>query len=128
MFKNAHTFSSFSTDNIEKAKEFYGDILGLEIKEDKEMGLLGIHLKNGGEIMIYPKNDHTPATFTVLNFNVDDIEKSVDELTSKGVKFEQYHQEGLTTNEKGISRSEYGPTAVAWFKDNAGNIISVIQE
>lgn len=128
MFKDKKAFSSFSVDDIKKAKEFYSKILGLEAKEDPEMqGMLTLHLKDGNNVMLYLKPNHVPATFTVLNFHVDDVEKTVDELTSKGVKFEIYSDPGIKTNEKGISSSSGGPT-IAWFKDPAGNILSILKE
>lgn len=125
MFKDAKVFSSFSVDDTEKAKQFYGNVLGLEVVEDPHMqGLLKLHLATGGIVMIYPRDNHVPATYTVLNIPVEDIEKVVDELTKKGVKFQQYTGE-LQTDEKGIARG-MGPT-IAWFTDPAGNIISVIE-
>ncbi len=123
MLKDTNTFSSFSVDNIDKAREFYGKALGLEVKDDT-MGLLSLNLKGGNTIMIYPKPDHTPATFTILNFPVDNIEEAVDELASHGVRFLQYDGE-IKTDEKGISRGE-GPN-IAWFNDPAGNILSVLE-
>lgn len=127
MFKNSKAFSGFSVDDLSKAKQFYGQTLGLEVKEDTNMGVLGLHIVTGAEILIYPKGGaHKPATFTVLNFPVEDIEKAVDELNARGVRFEQYEGD-LKTDEKGIFRGETGPT-IAWFKDPAGNILSVIEE
>lgn len=126
MFKNSKVFSSFSVNDIQKAKEFYGNTLGVEVK-DNPMGVIELHLANGNEIMLYPKPNHEPATFTVLNFIVNDIEKAVDELSAKDVKFEQYKEKDLETDEKGISKNPDGPK-IAWFKDPAGNILSVIQE
>ena len=127
MFKNTKAFSSFSVNDIQKAKEFYGNILGVEVK-DNPMGLIELHI-GGTNIMVYPKPDHEPATFTVLNFPVNDIDGTVDELIAKGIVFEQYKGE-IQTNEKGIFRStdiSKGPS-IAWFKDPAGNIISVIEQ
>jgi catechol 2,3-dioxygenase-like lactoylglutathione lyase family enzyme len=125
MFKNAKLFSSYSTDDLDKAKAFYREILGLEVVELKEMGLLNLKSPDGGNVMIYPKGtDHKPATFTVLNIQVEDINVAVDELTKKGVTFEHY--EGFEQDEKGISRD--GGVSIAWFKDPAGNILSVLQE
>jgi catechol 2,3-dioxygenase-like lactoylglutathione lyase family enzyme len=121
MFRNSHAFSGFSTNDITKAKAFYGETLGLEITE--EMGLLSLHLAGGGRVIIYPKDDHEPASFTVLNFPVDDIDGAVDQLTAAGVEFERY--EGLGQDERGIAR-QY-PPPIAWFKDPAGNILSVLQ-
>lgn len=125
MFKNSKAFSSFSTDNLEEAKEFYSNVLGLEVSHDTKMDILSLHLANGSEVTIYPKENHSPATFTVLNFIVDDIDKAVDALTEKGIEFEQYTGE-IQTDEKGISKG--GGVSIAWFKDPAGNILSILQE
>ena len=128
MFKQSKTFSSYSVDDIQKAKKFYSETLGLTVK-DNPMGLIELHLKGNNPIIIYPKPDHVPATFTVLNFPVDDIEKVVDNLIAKGVVFEQYEGE-IKTDEKGILRGKdknLGPD-IAWFKDPAGNILSVLQK
>jgi predicted enzyme related to lactoylglutathione lyase len=126
MLKNAKTFSSFSVDDLEEARKFYGKTLGLKVEDAKEMEILWLHLE-GSKIMVYPKPNHEPATFTVLNFVVDDVEKTVDSLTEKGIKFEQYDMKWIKTDEKGISHGgDKGPT-IAWFKDPAGNIISVLQ-
>ncbi len=124
MFKHTKAFSSFSVRDIQEAKEFYGSLLGLEIV-DNPMGLIELHI-SGNNIMVYPKPNHEPATFTILNFPVDDVEKTVDELTAKGVVFEQYGGE-FKTNEKGISISPVGPK-IAWFKDPSGNILSVLEK
>ena len=124
MLKNTKTFSSFSVNDVGEAKEFYGRTLGLNV-EDGDMGTLALRLARGAEILIYPKGaDHTPASFTILNFQVDDVEQTVDELRSRGVQFERYEGE-LQTDEKGIFR-DGGPT-IAWFKDPSGNILSVIE-
>ena len=125
MLKNSKAFSSFSAADLSKSKDFYQDVLGLDI-EETEMGILSIHLSGGGEVIIYPKPDHIPAAFTVLNFPVEDIDQAVDELISKGVVFEQYTGE-IQTDEKGICRLGDGPF-IAWFKDPAGNILSILQE
>lgn len=118
-------FSSFSVNDLQKAKSFYKDILGVQVVETPlPMNILTLKLEGEQTVMIYPKPDHEPATFTVLNLVVDDVDKTVDELTSKGVKFEQYTGE-MKTDEKGIMRGN-GPT-IAWFKDPAGNILSIIQ-
>ncbi len=123
MLKNSKSFSGYSVDNIAKATEFYGEILGLEVKENP-MGHLELHLKDGNTVLIYPKANHEPATYTVLNFQVEDIDETVDELLEKGVKMEQYTGE-IATDEKGICRG--GEPLIAWFKDPAGNILSVLQ-
>ena len=128
MFKNTPAFSGYSANDIDAAKKFYGETLGLEI-ESGEMGILTLKLAGGGEVIIYPKHDHEPATFTVLNFKVDNIDTAVDELTAKGVTFERYDMHGAQPDEKGIYRmSESGHAPdIAWFKDPAGNILSVLQ-
>lgn len=128
MFKDAHVFSSFSVDNLDKAKQFYSETLGLGVEEEKQMGLLNVKLADGGHIMVYPKDNHQPATFTVLNFPVKDVDVAVDELTGKGVKFERY--DGFNQDEKGIARPSVenpGPN-IAWFKDPAGNVLAVLDE
>ena len=109
--------------DLEKAKEFYGRTLGLKVSESN--GLLALHLAGGNNILIYPKANHTPATFTVLDFPVDDVDQAVDQLTKRGVRFEIYDLPDLKTDKKGIMRGN-GPT-IAWFKDPAGNILSVIE-
>ncbi|GAB3914057.1 VOC family protein [Mucilaginibacter boryungensis] len=127
MFKDTKAFSGFSVDDIEKAAQFYGETLGLEITR-KEMGvtLLGIKIAgNENNIMVYPKPNHEPATYTILNFPVDDVEKAVDALAAKGVQFEHYDYDQLKTDAKGIARGNGGPV-IAWFKDPAGNILSVL--
>jgi catechol 2,3-dioxygenase-like lactoylglutathione lyase family enzyme len=123
MFKDIKAFSSFSVDDLQRAKEFYGRTLGLEVSQSHR--LLQLHLAGGSTVLIYPKNDHTPATFTILNFPVGDIEQAVDDLRSRGVRFEIYDGD-LKTDEKGIFRGE-GPN-IAWFKDPAGNILSVLED
>ena len=123
MFKDAKAFSGFSVDDLQRAKEFYGKVLGLELRDTPEG--LDIHLGGGGRLFVYGKPNHEPATFTVLNFIVDDIEKAVAELKGRGVKFEHYDLPGIQTDERGIARGR-GPT-IAWFKDPAGNILSVIE-
>lgn len=127
MLKESKAFSSFSVDDLKKAKEFYGQKLGLEVSETNEG--LGLQIASGSKIFIYPKANHTPATFTVLNFPVDDIEQAVDELSGRGVRFESYEGE-LKTDKKGIFRGAArgeGPN-IAWFKDPAGNILSVLEQ
>ena len=121
IIKADKAFAGFSTNDIARAKEFYGETLGLEVTE--ENGMLTLHL-GGANVLIYPKDDHEPATFTVLNLPVDDIDAAVDELTSRGVQFERY--EGQPQDDRGIMR-EWGPP-IAWFRDPAGNILSVIQQ
>jgi predicted enzyme related to lactoylglutathione lyase len=124
MFKQSKAFSSFSVNDLQKAKEFYENILGLETK-DNPMGLFELHIDSSNDIMVYPKPNHEPATYTILNFPVDDIEKTVDDLIAKGIVFEQYGGE-IKTDAKGICRDPRGPK-IAWFKDPAGNILSVLE-
>ena len=124
MFKNNKAFSSFSVNNIQKANEFYSKTLGVEVSE--EHGLLNLQTANGARVIIYPKPNHTPATFTVLNFPVKNVEEAVDELFRRGVRFEKYDDENIKTDEKGIFRG--GGPLIAWFKDPAGNILSVIEQ
>jgi catechol 2,3-dioxygenase-like lactoylglutathione lyase family enzyme len=121
MFTDTKAFSGFSVADVAKAREFYGDTLGLKTSE--ENGLLTLHLAGDRDVVVYPKPNHTPATYTVLNFPVDDIDKVVDELTSRGVRFERY--DGLEQDEKGIHRT--GGPLIAWFTDPAGNVLSVLQ-
>lgn len=123
MLKTSRAFSGFSANDIGKAREFYGRTLGLDISEDH--GILSLHLGGGADVLIYPKAAHTPATFTVLNFPVENVDHAVDELGKRGVRFEIYDDPGFKTDAKGISRNNGGPT-IAWFKDPAGNILSVI--
>ena len=125
MFKDTKAFSGFSVDDIAKAKAFYGDTLGLNVSEDN--GMLTLHIAGGANILVYPKGDqHMPSTFTLLNFPVDDIDKAVDELTRRGVRFEHYDTPEMKTDEKGIARGNGGPN-IAWFKDPAGNFLSVLE-
>jgi len=130
MFIDKKAFSSFSVNDIDKAKEFYQDTLGLNANTI-EMGggysMLELDVTGGTKVMIYPKPNHTPASFTVLNFPVDDLDKTVDELTAKGVKFEQYDMGDMKTDEKGIVRGNGMGPDIAWFADPAGNIISVLK-
>jgi predicted enzyme related to lactoylglutathione lyase len=123
MFKDTKAFSSFSVKDIAAAKAFYGEKLGLVVSEP--MGQLSLALAGGGTVFVYAKPDHTPATFTILNFPVADIDQAVAELTRRGITFELYPE--LGTDAKGISRAEGGPF-IAWFKDPAGNILSVLQQ
>ena len=124
MFENTKAFSGFSVDDVQRAKEFYGETLGLKVSE--EHGLLFLHIAGGRDTLVYPKPDHVPATFTILNFPVDDIEKAVDELSARGVRFERYPGTEMETDEKGIFRG--GGPLIAWFKDPAGNVLSVLQD
>ncbi len=125
MFGSSHAFSGFSVDDLDAAKAFYGGVLGLKVEENP-MGLLDVHLATGGLVIIYPKDTHVPATYTVLNFPVDDIDKAVDALVAAGVTFERY--DGMEHDAKGVSRglaAGMGPD-IAWFTDPAGNILSVL--
>jgi catechol 2,3-dioxygenase-like lactoylglutathione lyase family enzyme len=125
MFGNTKAYSGFAVDDIQKAREFYGETLGLNTSVlDQENGLISLHLAGDRETLVYQKPDFTPATYTILNFPVDDIDEAVDELAARGVSFERY--DGFEQDEKGIARGN-GPQ-IAWFKDPAGNILSVLQE
>ncbi|MER6711727.1 MULTISPECIES: VOC family protein [unclassified Streptomyces] len=122
MFGETKAYSGFSVDDIDAARSFYGDTLGLRVSEDN--GMLFLHIAGDRDILVYPKPDHAPATYTVLNFPVDDIEAAVDELGRRGVRFERYDQ--FEVDEKGIFRG--GGPLIAWFTDPAGNVLSVLQE
>ena len=121
-FKNANAFSSFSVNDIEEAKRFYGETLELEVSETEEG--INLHLKGGNDVFVYPKPDHSPATFTVLNFIVDKVEQAVDELTKLGVGFQIYKEGELKTDNKGFF---HGTPKIAWFKDPSGNFLSVLE-
>jgi len=123
MLEKSKAFSGFSVNDIQKAKEFYGRTLGLEVSESN--GLLNLRLAGGTAVLIYPKPNHVPATFTVLNFPVDSVDKAVDELMKRGVRFQIYSEPDLKTDERGIFRG--GGPVIAWFKDPAGNILSVLE-
>ena len=121
MFENTQAFSGFSVDDIAQARQFYGETLGLKLSE--ENGMLTLHIAGGGKILIYPKPGHVPATFTILNFPVADVEQVVDQLTARGVRFERY--DNMPQDDKGIMRG-HGPD-IAWFTDPAGNVLSVLK-
>ena len=123
MLENSKAFSGFAAGDLEKVREFYTKTLGLKVT--KEHGLLTLHLAGGNNVLIYPKSNHVPATFTVLNFPVDDVDLAVEELSKRGVRFEKYNGPEIKTDEKGIMRGN-GPT-IAWFKDPGGNILSVLE-
>ena len=126
MLADSKAFSGFAVDDLQQARQFYGETLGLKTSE--QHGLLTLHLAGGRDTLVYPKEDHTPATYTILNFPVDEIDRTVDELAGRGVRFERY--DGLGQDEKGIARgiaAGMGPD-IAWFKDPAGNILSVLHE
>jgi predicted enzyme related to lactoylglutathione lyase len=122
MFENTKAFSGFAVNDLEAAKKFYGEVLGLKTSE--RYGLLTLHLAGGRDTLVYPKPDHSPATYTILNFAVDDIDAAVDELISRGVELVKY--DGLGQDDKGINRA--GGPYIAWFNDPAGNILAVLQE
>lgn len=123
MFANTKAFSGFAVNDLAKARDFYERTLGLKVSEAN--GLLTLHLAGGRDTLVYPKPDFTPATYTILNFPVDDIDEAVDALVARGVRFARY--DGFNQDEKGISREEGGPY-IAWFTDPAGNILSVLEE
>ena len=125
MFANTRAYSGFAVDDVEKAREFYGETLGIKTSVmSEENGLMSLDLAGDRTTLVYQKPDFVPATYTILNFPVDDIDKAVDELAARGVRCERY--DGFEQDEKGIARGP-GP-AIAWFKDPAGNILSVLQE
>jgi predicted enzyme related to lactoylglutathione lyase len=125
MFESTKAFSGFAVDDMQKAREFYGETLGLKTSLiDDENGPMWLHLAGERDTLIYPKPDFTPATYTILNFAVEDVDKAVDELAARGVRFERY--DGFEQDEKGIFRG--GGPLIAWFTDPAGNILSVIHE
>lgn len=130
MLKSSKAFSGFSVDDIKKAKKFYGETLGIKVTEQdmgEEYMTLTLHIDGTNGIFVYPKPNHTPATFTILNFPVDDIEKTVDELKKHGIEFEQYDEKYIKTDEKGIARGDGNSPDIAWFKDPAGNILSILK-
>jgi extradiol dioxygenase family protein len=121
-FRNTKAFSSFSVKDLDEAKRFYGQTLGLEVSESDE-GLI-LQTKGGIDVFIYPKPDHTPATFTILNFVVDDVDRAVDELTKRGIRFQIYDKRELKTDDRGVFQ---GKPKIAWFKDPAGNFLSILE-
>ncbi len=123
MFRETKAFSGFAVPDVAAAKAFYGEVLGLDVTEAN--GMLTLHLAGDRDTIVYPKPDHVPATYTILNFPVDDIEAAVDGLTAKGVEFQRYEGEDFATDAKGIMRQ--GGPLIAWFTDPAGNILSVLQ-
>lgn len=123
MFRDTSAFSSFAVDDVPRAAQFYGETLGLEVSD--ENGMLTLALAGGGRVLIYPKPDHVPASHTVLNFAVDDVEKAVDGLIEKGITFERYEEMGHDFDAKGIFRG--GGPLIAWFLDPAGNTLAVLQ-
>ena len=124
MFRKSRAFSSFAVNDVEAARKFYAQTLGLEVSDVPGMkGLLQLNLAGGAKVMVYPKPDHTPATYTVLNFPVADVGAAVDKLTAAGVAFEHY--DGFNQDERGIMRDQGPP--IAWFKDPAGNVLAVLE-
>jgi predicted enzyme related to lactoylglutathione lyase len=125
MLESSKAYSGFAVDDLERARDFYAETLGLNVEVlDEENGLMSLHIAGDRDTLVYRKPDFTPATYTILNFPVDEIDDAVDELASRGVRFETY--DGFEQDEKGIARGP-GPS-IAWFKDPAGNILSVLQE
>ena len=124
MLKESKAFSTFSVSDTERARDFYASVLGLDVSERN--GILELQLGGGARVFVYPKENHQPATFTVLNFPVEDIDRAVDELTGRGIVFERYEDLGFNQDEKGVMRDQ-GPS-IAWFKDPAGNVLAVIEE
>jgi len=130
MFKAVAAFSGFSVKDTKEAKDFYSNSLGLKVEDDKEEGALDLYLPDGTKVFVYPKENHEPATYTVLNLVVENIDESVEALAAKGVTFEQYDFPGFKTDEKGVLRGldvDKGPS-IAWFKDPSGNIFSILQD
>ena len=125
LLKESRAFSGFAVPDLDAAKTFYGETLGLDVTAGS-MGVLELHLAGGNHVLIYPKADHEPASYTMLNFPVANVERTVDELTARGVRFEHYDMPQLKTDAKGICRDPRGPV-IAWFKDPAGNILSVLE-
>lgn len=123
MLADSKAFSSFSVHDVSQARRFYADTLGLRVSEDN--GMLTLHLAGDRDILVYPKDDHAPASFTILNFPVDDVEAAVDELTTRGVSFERYPDMEADMDEKGVFHG--GGPLIAWFTDPVGNVLSVIQ-
>ncbi|WP_374948483.1 VOC family protein [Mucilaginibacter sp.] len=131
MLKDSNAFGSFSANDIDKAQQFYAEALGLTVEKNEQMGnILTVHTAGGAHFIIYPKPNHNPAEFTVYNFLVPNIDDAVNALKGKGVTFESYDSEYLKTDENNISRGDggQGGPSIAWFKDPAGNILSVIEE
>ena len=125
MFNHAKPFSGFSVNDVQAAKRFYHETLGLDVS-DAPMGTLELRIDDDTKVLVYEKPNHTPSTFTILNFPVDDIDRAVDELTDRGVRFEVYQEGELKTDPKGIHRD--GGPKIAWFKDPAGNFLSVLED
>ena len=127
IFTKAPLFASFAVKDLDPARQFYGGTLGLDVRDDKEMGIFAIHAPDNSRVMVYPKPDHKPANFTVLNLQVRNIDEAVDALKSAGVKFEHYDTADMKTDAKGVVRGEKGGPSIAWFQDPSGNIVSVLE-
>jgi predicted enzyme related to lactoylglutathione lyase len=125
MLAEAKAFSSFAVDDIDTARRFYGETLGVEVEDVPPHGLLSLKVGDGPGVMVYPKEDHEPAVFTVLNFPVDDVDAAVAELEGRGVRFERYEGTAMETDERGVFRG--GGPLIAWFTDPAGNVLSVVE-
>jgi len=125
MFENRNVFGGFAVKDTDKAKSFYADTLGLEVRDGEQPGILEIHGTGGSAVLVYPKPDHKPANFTVLNIDVADIDRAVGDLEKAGVRMERYDEDPIKTDENGILRG--GGMAIAWFKDPFGNIVSIIE-
>lgn len=127
IFGGAPVFASFAVKDLDPTRQFYGRTLGLDVRDDKEMGILEIHGPDQSHVLVYPKPDHKPAVFTVLNLQVRDIDEAVDALTSAGVKFEHYDTADIKTDAKGVARGDKQGPSIAWFRDPSGNIVSVLE-
>ena len=127
IFTKAPVFASFAVKDLDPARQFYGQTLGLDVREDKQMGILEIHSPDKSHVLVYPKPDHQPAVFTVLNLQVRDIDEAVDALTSTGLKFERYNTPDIKTDAKGVARGDKQGPSIAWFRDPSGNIVSVLE-
>ena len=127
IFTKAPVFGSFAVKDLDSARQFYGRTLGLNVRDDKQMGIFEIQSPDKSHVLVYPKPDHQPATFTVLNLQVRDIDEAVDSLTAAGVKFERYNTPDIKTDAKGVARGDKQGPSIAWFRDPSGNIVSVLE-
>ena len=127
IFTKAPVFASFAVKDLDRARQFYASTLGLDVREDKQMGTFEIHSPDKSHVLVYPKPDHQPAVFTVLNLQVRDIDEAVDALTSAGVTFERYNTPDMKTDAKGVVRGDNNGPSIAWFRDPSGNIVSVLE-
>jgi catechol 2,3-dioxygenase-like lactoylglutathione lyase family enzyme len=128
MFRDTHMFSTFSVDDIDAARRFYGETLGLDVRDSSEMGILEVRAAGDARVVVYPKPNHQPATFTVLNFPVRDIEAAVDGLVAAGVTMERYDNPEAAADARGIAGGGENGPRIAWFQDPAGNILAVIED